>query len=444
MKAKMDSMPELSDREIEILRLLGQGKSNKELAQELFISVNTVKVHLSNIFKKLGVSSRTEAALFAIEHKIIDSPIPETETINILVPSYEKEPIESRKVESFINKYTWAIIIFAVFLLLVFSILISQSDLLTDSTPTENHLINTINQEHWREMAPLSIARQQMAVIGWDDVIYAVGGLSDVGVSNTLEAYSRASNSWTTLQPKPTAVKEAGAAILGGKVYVPGGQQADNRLSDKLEVYDPRTNQWEKKASLPIPLANYGIASYEGNLYLFGGWNGKNVTNLVLRYNPNNDNWTEMTPLPTARSSSNAIVLGDSIFVVGGTVNGRPCLANEVYSPNLDNGSDNPWSRQLDLDDDVQFIGGQAVSGTLFLFSIEKNREVRIQNFAPQNNTWSTYSVEPVVVPSKKSQISSLGGNIFFLGGIDEEGKSSNRVVRYRAVFTIVLPMIEN
>jgi DNA-binding CsgD family transcriptional regulator/N-acetylneuraminic acid mutarotase len=437
-------MQELSDREIEILRLLGQGKSNKELAQELFISVNTVKVHLSNIFKKLGVSSRTEATLFAIEHKIIDSPISETETIKIFVPRYEKETLESGKAGAFISKYRWATIISAVFLLLIFSTLISQSSLFYDSTPTINPLIDTINQEYWREMEPLSTAREQMAVVAWNDVIYAIGGLSEVGVSDMLEAYLRSSNSWTTLQPKPTAVKAAGAAVLGGKVYVPGGQQADNSLSNKLEVYDPLTDQWETKASLPIPLANYGIASYEGNLYLFGGWDGLDETDLVLRYNPNNDNWTEMTLLPTARSSSSAIVLGDSIFVVGGIVNGQPCLANEVYSPNLDNGSNNPWSRQLSLDNDVQFIGGQTVLGTLFLFSVEKNGNIRIQNFAPQNNMWSSYSEEPVVVPSKKSQVLSLSGNIFFLGGVNEEGKPSKRVVRYQAVFTIVLPMIVN
>ena len=57
---------ELSEREIEILKLVGQGKSNKEIAQDLFISVNTVKVHLANIFKKIGADSRLEATLFAI------------------------------------------------------------------------------------------------------------------------------------------------------------------------------------------------------------------------------------------------------------------------------------------------------------------------------------------------------------------------------------------
>ena len=179
-------------------------------------------------------------------------------------------------------------------------------------------------------------------------------------------------------------------------------------------------------------------------MYLFGGWDGTKETDIVLRYNPNNDNWTELTPLPNARTSSSAIVLGDSIFIVGGTFEGQPSLAHEVYSPNLDNGTDNPWSRQLSLDEDVQFLGGQAISGTLFLFSVDKNGNIQIQNFAPQSNMWSTRTEEPVIAPSKNSQIASLGGHIFFLGGTDEAGNPSDRVVRYLAVFTIVLPMIVN
>jgi DNA-binding NarL/FixJ family response regulator len=57
----------LSDRETEVLRLLAQGFTNKDIAQALFLSVRTVEAHLRSIFAKLGVSSRTEAALWAVQ-----------------------------------------------------------------------------------------------------------------------------------------------------------------------------------------------------------------------------------------------------------------------------------------------------------------------------------------------------------------------------------------
>jgi DNA-binding NarL/FixJ family response regulator len=64
----------LSDREMEIVQLVAQGFQNKEIGKKLFISENTVKNHLHNIFDKLGVSDRLELALYAIHHRLIEKP----------------------------------------------------------------------------------------------------------------------------------------------------------------------------------------------------------------------------------------------------------------------------------------------------------------------------------------------------------------------------------
>ena len=60
------SVEPLTDRETDVLRLLAQGKSNKEIAQALHIAEQTVKTHVSHILDKLDVPSRTQAALYAI------------------------------------------------------------------------------------------------------------------------------------------------------------------------------------------------------------------------------------------------------------------------------------------------------------------------------------------------------------------------------------------
>ena len=65
-KVKAPRSPEtLTERETEVLRQLARGKSNKEIATSLFISETTVKTHVKNIMQKLGVLSRTQAALYA-------------------------------------------------------------------------------------------------------------------------------------------------------------------------------------------------------------------------------------------------------------------------------------------------------------------------------------------------------------------------------------------
>ncbi len=61
-----DNPEKLTDRETEVLRLLAEGKSNKEIASNLYIGETTVKTHVSNILIKLGLPSRTQAALYAV------------------------------------------------------------------------------------------------------------------------------------------------------------------------------------------------------------------------------------------------------------------------------------------------------------------------------------------------------------------------------------------
>jgi DNA-binding NarL/FixJ family response regulator len=61
-----DQYEGLTERELGILKLVGQGLSNKQIGKELYISDRTVQAHLSNIFSKLGVSSRTEAVMYAV------------------------------------------------------------------------------------------------------------------------------------------------------------------------------------------------------------------------------------------------------------------------------------------------------------------------------------------------------------------------------------------
>lgn len=72
MRQKTVSHPheELTNRELEILLLMTQGKTNQEIADELFIALKTVKTHVSNILSKLGVQDRTQAVIYAFKHNL--------------------------------------------------------------------------------------------------------------------------------------------------------------------------------------------------------------------------------------------------------------------------------------------------------------------------------------------------------------------------------------
>ncbi|MGY3725068.1 two component transcriptional regulator, LuxR family [Granulicatella balaenopterae] len=64
---------DLTIREKEILLLIAEGKSNQEIADELFITLKTVKTHVSNILAKLGVEDRTQATIYAFKHQLVES-----------------------------------------------------------------------------------------------------------------------------------------------------------------------------------------------------------------------------------------------------------------------------------------------------------------------------------------------------------------------------------
>jgi DNA-binding NarL/FixJ family response regulator len=63
----------LSSREREVLGLLANGWSNRRIAEECFLSLNTVRTHVQNVLVKLGVHSKLEAVAFALEHQVVDS-----------------------------------------------------------------------------------------------------------------------------------------------------------------------------------------------------------------------------------------------------------------------------------------------------------------------------------------------------------------------------------
>ena len=69
---------ELSKRELEVLRLLGEGLTNAEIAARLYISTKTVATHVGNLFAKLQLRNRAEAAAFAQQHLAADGHRPGT------------------------------------------------------------------------------------------------------------------------------------------------------------------------------------------------------------------------------------------------------------------------------------------------------------------------------------------------------------------------------
>ncbi|AIQ54787.1 MULTISPECIES: response regulator [Paenibacillus] len=71
-KAEAPAYKELTEREMEVLKLLAQGKSNQDIADQLIIGIKTVKFHVTNVLAKLGVEDRTQAAIYAYKNGLAE------------------------------------------------------------------------------------------------------------------------------------------------------------------------------------------------------------------------------------------------------------------------------------------------------------------------------------------------------------------------------------
>ncbi|RME82585.1 MAG: hypothetical protein D6775_10485, partial [Caldilineae bacterium] len=203
-------MPEenpLTRRESQILGLLAEGLSNDEIANRLTISPNTVKVHVRNIFEKMGVQSRTEATMEAVRRGWIQVPglpaQPDAETRRPVWPPLEEvwEP--------------WRTAALLISLLLAVWVFVWARPVAPASRLKGDDF--TSDRAWLRKAAPprLEVAR------------------------------------WSQRASMPIALGRAAAAVIDGRLYVVGGENDDGDLAGLL-VYDPDLDIWQPLASRPV------------------------------------------------------------------------------------------------------------------------------------------------------------------------------------------------
>ena len=421
----------LSERERETLRLLATGASNKEIARHLFISVNTVKVHLRNIFAKIGVTSRTEAAVYAIREGLTqaaDLPAlaPATQELSAAIPI----PLETKSKPH----YFWIAALVTILLAGVVALVVTttQPPAIAVASPAP-----VAAPQRWQELADLPTARSGLAVAVYENQIYAIGGETAQGVTGVMEQYDVATDTWITLTPKPVPVADINAAVIGGKIYIPGGRLASGGVTDVLESYDPRRDQWERRASLPAALSGYALVAFEGKLYVFGGWDSQKFLASVYEYDSDQDKWIERTPMPTARGFAGAAVAGGKIYVIGG-YDGKEALAvNEEYLPERDT-----WSRRAPLPagryamgvasiaDIIHVVGGEGETDSLLHPLQYVHQQDQWQEFeSPHSENWSHLGLVPF-----QTQLYGVGG------WWNDMPAAQN--LSYQAIYTIMIPIV--
>jgi len=332
----------LSDRELDVLRRLAAGESNKAIAEGLSISPYTVKTHLRNIYTKLDVSTRTEAMTVALQQGMVTVEMDEAyEAVEAVgtngdghaPPAAEAvesdaiaAPGEDGTAEAPLPAAThrWRALSIALLALLVlaaaaFVFIQWRNGTLTAATPVEPFIEQPLGETRWSSSRPIPAAHtgRAAAAVGLD--IYLLGGETAEGITDRVQVFNTADRTWRRATSKPTAVTAASAAELFGEIYVPGGLLEDGNPTDVVEAYSPSQNAWRRIAPLPQPLAGALAVADGGFLYVVGGRNESGVQDTVYVYDPAADSWRPVAPLPMPRVDVTGGALTGRLYAVGGS-----------------------------------------------------------------------------------------------------------------------------
>lgn len=439
----------LSAREMEILRLVATGATNAQIALALDISPNTVKVHLKNIFAKLEVLSRTEAVTVAIKNGWVQ--VREAAPGAASLPSVPAPAREVVRVLPPVARWQKALLLITMLILAVVLWLPRAHtaspgvvDPFSDRAPTSEAALPSAAVARWTNVAQMPTPRGRMAVVALDGLVYAIGGDTANGVSDVVEIYDPATNTWRYGTAKPTAAGNIAAVAVGGRIYVPGGFGAARTALATLEVYEPERDLWTSAAPLPEPIFAYALAAVGERIYLFGGSNGTRYMATTYIYDIVADAWRRGTSLAVPRAFLAASTIDDVIYVVGGYDGVREYARCDAYDPALEGSPEGPWRTRADMLAARAGMATAVVAENMYVIGGGWSSYLYFnERYDPANDMWTTFET-PIFGQWRTLGVAAVPWEreiaIYALGGWNGDYLSVNQ--RYRPFFYVSLPSI--
>ena len=426
----------LTRRESETLNLLAEGLSNDEIAYQLGIRPNTVKVHVRNIFEKMDVQSRTEATMEAVRRGWILVPGIEPQ------PEPPAEPLSWPPLESGWRPWYFLVLLAvlvgtAVFIFWPYPTTIIKvagvPDFTTDSGSAAGSVAPRQDVARWSQRAALPTARSRAAGSQIDGRLYVVGGETPDGDTDALEMYDPNLDVWQSLPARPVAARGVGVTVLDGKLYVAGGCAGERTITN-VDRYDPNTQAWESAAPLPEARCGLALVALDGRLYALGGWDGVNVTDTLFIFNPEQDRWEEGRRLPEPRTFLGAVPLHGKIYALGGHDGVQQRSEMWSYNP-----SDDAWSPAPSLPEARAGLATAAEGISIYAIGGGEGDQPSLhERFDTLQQTWSTID-SPRQGPWHHAVAVVIGPNLYVVGGWGGEYLANNEA--YQASHLLFLPL---
>ena len=439
----------LTERELEVVRLLATGASNKEIAGALTVSPNTVKVHLRNVFIKLEAESRTAVTMTAVRNgwvagapAVINPTPPAGEE-----PSAEITPVLAHSdVENESSRVATApaaavrvapnplplpllggfrrvsMVLGLATALLAAAVAVPARDPATASSPISLRQDSAIpgsglrfpgENTRWFERTRLPSPREFASAAAVGDQIFLIGGVVNTEATGDVLIYDLKSNVWTLAPtPKPTAVGIASAAGIGPRVYVSGGMLSNDTPTNHFEVLDTATGMWTTLAALPLPLAGHASAALGDRVYVFGGYSPAGLNEYTYEYDPNANAWQRRAALPTPRGLAAAAALGNRIYVVGGQTDGQERSDCEAFAP-----AENAWTPCARMTLRRSAFGLAASAGALYAVGGGGSTYLGFsERYDPARNAWTLFET-PKLGDWRNIAVAPIRSGVLVAGG---------------------------
>jgi DNA-binding CsgD family transcriptional regulator len=427
---------QLSDREQEILAHIANGATNQQIANTLGISINTVKVHVRNIFGKIGVSSRTEATLYAVRNRIVQvgpedtslvaepTPTPDA-TPTLPEPLSDPSPPQSTSLPAAQTAGEQPAPAQS-------SDSASNSAPPSRATPRATQTASGINQRLLLYAGAILIGIA--ALIGSLVVLFPTlaqtpttpsspqtdSTTSETPSPQTTQALSNSQISavWSPLNALPTVQTAAAAVSLEGSIFLIGGETPTGKTG-AVWRYAPGNNTWRSLTSKPTPVSNAQAVALNGRIYIPGGeTSNERITARVEVYDPVQGNWTTAAPIPDPRSGYSLVALEGRMYLFGGWDGTTYRAEVYVYDPDTDMWDEEtmmPTARAyggaVSVDTKIYIMGGENDSGLLASSEI----------YTPARNG-GQWTASAALLPEPRSHFGSgaIANFIVLLGGVPE------------------------
>jgi DNA-binding CsgD family transcriptional regulator/N-acetylneuraminic acid mutarotase len=437
----------LTERELEIVRLVGTGLGNKDIAAKLFLSPNTVKVHLRNIFTKLEASSRTEVTMIAVRNGWINltqaangaegtiapvaappqldsNPAPDDASISLngQVPTAIIKPgtPTSTAAETFPAKTA------------------SNTTLPpgSASTTTDSEAASTARAVPVVPVAPnplplpaLAMWRRAALLVFALLVIMLIAMTAPSAQGNTAGSYdplrigpSQPRNGlllrgeasrWYLRAPLPAPRARSSAVSANDRIYVIGGE-VDQAVSGDVLMYEPVSNTWTLlSAHKPTPVANTAAAAVDGIIFIPGGTDAQgNPSRNFEALDTARPQWRVLKPLLSGVAGYAFVAFDKQLYLFGGA--GDRGVTNNSYRYDI---ATDTWKPITAMPTPRTLAAAAAVNDRIYVVGgFKDGHELNTcEYYQPQTNTWGVCA--GMTVPRSGLGLARVGVSLFAIGG---------------------------